>query len=108
MSTIEELFAAAIQTRPGSVSENLRRPARTGAIRIVNQQIDEQRAAGEIPNDMATVWLMHDRQSEGDDVFPEFAFLPIVQAISEYSELCYTVLFPIGWTPGGSDCLSGP
>ena len=130
MSTTEELFAAAIEAMPESVSASLRRPARSGAIRVVNERIEAQRSVGEIPGDMAALWSMHDGQREGADVFPEFAFLPIGQAISEYSELCYLqseidaaeadgyppekefwenwydpVLFPIGWTPGGSGCL---
>ena len=76
--------------------------------------------------------MLHDGQSDGDDLFPGFAFLPVSNAISEYSELCALlrdndpyyddpdpyapqkewwekwfdpILFPIGWTPGGSGCL---
>jgi hypothetical protein len=128
--TTTELFQQSIKAMPPSASGSLRAPANFGAIQVANSRIEQQRTAGEIPEELAALWLLHDGQSEGDDAFPGFAFLPLAKAISEYSELCYLmkendpdrfdsyppkrelwekwfdpVLFPFGWTPGGSGCL---
>jgi cell wall assembly regulator SMI1 len=87
--TTTELFQQSIKAMPPSASGSLRAPANFGAIQVANSRIEQQRTAGEIPEELAALWLLHDGQSEGDDAFPGFAFLPLAKAISEYSELCY-------------------
>ena len=87
--TTTELFQDAIGAMPTSASGSLRAPLNAGAIQVANSRIEQERATGEVPEEMAALWLLHDGQSEGDDAFPGFAFLPLAKAISEYSELCY-------------------
>lgn len=131
MST-EEKFEQLIGSLPDSVKSTLRPSANSGAIQVANSRIESRGVHFELPQSVVDLWLLHDGQNEGDDLFPDFAFLPIGKAIGEYGELCgmlrendpyyddpdpYApkkelwekwfdpILFPIGWTPGGSGCL---
>lgn len=129
MDTTEK-FQKLCSILPQKIADSLRQSANTGAIHIANLRIENE---NELPQSLVDLWLAHDGQTGRDHyLFPNFAFLSLPQAIAEYQELCSLlrdndpyyddpdpyapkkelwekwfdpILFPIGWTPGGSGCL---
>ena len=89
--TIQEKFQQLIELLPENISSTLRPSANPGAIHIANTRIEDRQLPCELPQSIVDLWLLLDGQTDGasysEYLFPNFAFLSVPNAISEYSEL---------------------